>query len=173
MNNKEIKFITRTAILLALTIVFQSIGRLFPAGFNSQFIVGPLVNASLLVATAAVGIWGGAIIAVLTPFGAILTAAQIPLPLAPIIAVGNFMLVLGFYIVKKKKAIGIVVGAMLKFGFMFAAISVFVRATAVPEAKATGLLTAFTWPQLATALIGGAIALVVIATLKRSMDMWE
>lgn len=55
---KTVHFITRTAILLALTIVFQSIGRAIPLGQFNQFITGSLVNACLVIAAAATGIWG-------------------------------------------------------------------------------------------------------------------
>jgi len=51
-KKSSIRFITRTAILLALTIVFQTIGRAIPLGQFNQFITGSLVNACLLIAAA-------------------------------------------------------------------------------------------------------------------------
>lgn len=102
-NNHKLKYFTRTAILLALTVVFQFLGRPILLGPNSNFIVGPLVNACLVISSGLVGLFSGAVISVLAPYGAILTGAALPLPLAPFIALGNFALVLAFYIFRKKK----------------------------------------------------------------------
>lgn len=167
----NVKFITRTAILLALTIVMQTVGRYIPLGPNSQFIVGPLVNACLLIGAAATGIYGGAVIALVAPFGAILTGAAIPLPFAPFIAIGNFVLVLFFYLLRKNKIAGILSGALLKFGFLFASVHVFVRMMNLPAKKADAMIASFGWSQLVTALIGGAIALAVIKALGNNLEM--
>ena len=164
------RMLTRTAILLALTILFQMLGRFIPLGQFSQFIVGPLVNACLLIAAAYTGLAGGAVVAVLSPFGAILTGAAIPLPFAPFIAVGNFILVLLYVLLKKKQLAGIASGAVLKFAFLWASILTFTSLMNIPAKKATLLIASFSWPQLVTALIGGAIALVVIKALGKSIE---
>jgi uncharacterized membrane protein len=170
VNNTKTRLITRTAILLALTIVFQTLGRYIPLGPNSNFVVGPLVNACLLIA-AATGLWGGTAIAFISPFGAILTGAAIPLPFAPFIAIGNFLLVLCFHLVKKNRVVGIVLGAVLKFAFLYGAITAFVQLMKVPAKKALPLFFAFGWPQLVTALVGGVVALLVIKAIRKSVDM--
>lgn len=164
-----VKIITRTAILLALTILFQALGRFIPLGQLSQFIVGPLVNACLLVAAAYTGLAGGAVIAVLSPFGAILTGAAIPLPFAPFIAAGNFILVLVFYLLKKKPILGIASGAVLKFAFLTASVNLFVWMMSIPAKKALVLTAAFSWPQLVTAAVGGLLALLVLKALENAV----
>jgi hypothetical protein len=174
MSNLKVRFITRTAILLALTIVFQMMGRFL--GPNNNYIVGPLVNAALIVATAATGIWGATAISVIAPFISALTnkAAMAPLILAfsPLIAIGNFALVLCFYLfMKKNKFAGVIIGSIVKFAFLFASISIFTKVMEVPEKQALILNTLFSWPQLVTALVGGAIALVVLKTLRKSIDV--
>lgn len=175
----NVKFITRTAILLALTVVFQSMGRFLTPymGTYNSFIVGPLVNACLLIATAIVGIGSGALIALTAPFGAILTGAAVPLPFAPFIAIGNFLIVLGFYILWKRSQIaGIIVGSLIKFGFLWGAIFFMIPVlTAGKPAKAvaqmtTSLMFTFSWPQLVTALIGGALAIIVLKTIKSNQE---
>jgi hypothetical protein len=162
------KFITRTAILLALTLVFQAIGRYIPLGPNSNFIVGPLVNACLLIATAFTGLWSGIIISVLAPFGAVLTGAAIPLLFTPFIAAGNAVLVIVFYILRKRRTVGIVSGAVLKFGVLFASISLFLGISEVAPKLASALYFSFSWPQLVTALIGGILAMIVINALEKT-----
>jgi hypothetical protein len=170
--NKNIRFITRTAIILALTIVFQTLGRFIPLGQNSQFVVGPLVNACLVIATGVVGLGAGALIAIISPFGAILTGAAVPLALAPFIALGNFVLVLFFYLLFKKNIVaGVITGSVIKFAVLLASINIFVEIMGIPGKKAEVLLWAFSWPQLITALVGGFIALGVIAALKKNIEV--
>ncbi len=164
------KIITRTAILLALTILFQTLGRFIPLGQFSQFIVGPLINACLLIAAAYTGLAGGAVVSVLSPFGAILTGAAIPLPFAPFIAVGNFILVLLYVLIKKKPVAAIASGAVLKFGFLWASILIFTGMMKIPAQKANIMIASFSWPQLVTALVGGIIGLAVIKALDRAIE---
>ncbi|GAE90426.1 ECF transporter S component [Acetivibrio straminisolvens] len=168
-NNHKLKYFTRTAILLALTVVFQFLGRPILLGPNSNFIVGPLVNACLVISSGLVGLFSGAVISVLAPYGAILTGAALPLPLAPFIALGNFALVLAFYIFRKKKIIGIVLGSIAKFAVIYGSLLYIIPFfKLLPENKAMALAgAAFGWPQLVTALIGGIIALPIIYRLER------
>lgn len=170
---KNTKLITRTAILLALTVVFQMLGRYIPLGPNSNFIVGPLVNACLLISTAASGLWGGAVVAVISPFSALITGGAVPLPFLPFIAIGNFILVLLFYVLRRNMIGGILSGSVLKFGFLYAAITLFLKVYTVPQKVFTVLSFLFSWPQLVTALIGGLIALIVIKALGKQLDFQE
>jgi hypothetical protein len=164
------KIIARTGVLLAVTIVLQNLGRIVPLGPYSNFIVGPLVNASLLISAAATGLIGGAVISVATPFVASLTTG-VPLPFAPFIAIGNFILVLLFYIfMKKNKIAGIISGAILKFAFLLAAINIYVKYAELAEKQVANLLYAFSWPQLITAIIGGILALAVLKALGKKVE---
>lgn len=167
------KIIARTGVLLAVTVVLQNLGRFVPLGPYSNFIVGPLVNASLLVSTAATGLIGGSVISIATPLIASLTAG-VPVFFAPFIAIGNFILVLLFYIfMKKSKIAGIVSGAILKFAFLYAAINVYVRYAELAERQVANLLYAFSWPQLVTAIIGGILALVIMKALGEKIERTE
>lgn len=160
MNTKTI---TRTALMLALTIVFQVLGRYIPLGSNSNFIVGPLVNACLLITAGLVGLFGASFIAIAAPFGALLTGAAVPLPFTPFISLGNLVLVVLFYLIKKKSfTIGVIAGSVVKFATLYAAIVVFTNMVKIPPAKVAALLFTFGWPQLVTALVGGIIAFIVI-----------
>lgn len=171
--SKNIRFITRTAILLALVVVFQMVGRMIP---YNNFIVGPLVNACLLISTAIAGVWSGVVIAVLSPFTSLINnhapIAPILLLFAPFVAIGNSLLVAAFGILKKKNEIlGIVIGALLKFGFLWGAIVTFINVKGdIKPAVAKTLTGLFSYPQLITALIGGAVALVAIKALKKNIE---
>lgn len=168
--NQRVLFLTRTAVLLALTIVFQTMGRFLTPylGPNNNFVVGPLVNACLIIASSFVGLWGGAAIAILAPFGAILSGASLPLPFAPFIAAGNFVIVLIFYMLKNKPVLGVIFGSLLKFACLYGSVNLFVRMMKLPAQKASALIFTFSWPQLVTALLGGAIALIVVKALGKS-----
>jgi uncharacterized membrane protein YeaQ/YmgE (transglycosylase-associated protein family) len=179
MKKPNTKLITRTAIMLALTIVFQALGRYTNLGPNSNFVVGPLVNACLLIATAAAGLWGGAIVSIVSPFGAIITGAALPIPFLPFVALGNLLLVVTFYYAVKSsklkpyfknegKYIGILAGAILKFLFLYASVATFLSFYNVPSKLYNVMYFTFSWPQLVTAIVGGAIALVVIKALERN-----
>ena len=93
-----------------------------------------------------------------------------PLPFAPIVAIGNFILVLLFVLIKKNQILGIGAGAVLKFAFLFAGVNLFVNWMGIPAQKATAMIAAFSWPQLVTAAIGGVIALLVIKALDRAVE---
>lgn len=171
MNNKT-KFLTRTALLLAVAIAFQFLGRFIP---YNNFIVGPVVNAVLIIATAIAGIWSGTAIAVIAPLVSAFTnkAAIAPLILgfSPFIILGNFILVVSFHILRKKsKVAGIAVGAVLKFGFLYAAISIFTSVVKMQPKVAATLTNLFSFPQLVTALVGGVLALVILIAVGKSLE---
>lgn len=177
MNDKAgTRFITGTAIMLALTLVFQYVGRFIPLGPNSNFVVGPLVNACLLVAAHFVGIGAGAIISVATPLFAALTnttaTAPFVLLFSPFIAAGNFIYVLFYWLLAKKgktfAAIGIAIGAMLKFMLLSEGVKLMLGVKTMPAPAQKALTFMFGWPQLVTAAIGGILAMAIIAAIQRS-----
>ncbi len=176
MDNRKILIITRTGVLLALTVVLQYVGRYIPLGPNSNFVVGPLVNACLLVATAAAGIWGGTLISVVAPLFAVLTtntpAASFILVFSPFIAAGNFILVLMFHMFRKRsKWTGILTGAVLKFLILFSGVRLVFGFKDVPGKLQTVLKFMFGWPQIVTAVAGGIIAVIVITSIKVKMQL--
>ena len=172
MNNRT-KFITRTALLLAVAIAFQLLGRFL--GPYNNFIVGPVVNAVLIISTAIAGFWSGAAIAVIAPLVSAFTnkAAIAPLILAfsPFIIIGNVIIAGAFAVLKKKSRIAaIIVGAVVKSAFLFGAISIFTSLVKMQPKVAATLANLFSWPQLATALIGGIAALAVLAAVGKSLE---
>ncbi len=172
MNRDRIKLITRTAVLLAIVVVVQMVGRSIP---NNNFIVGPLVNLCLLVATMTAGLTGGVTIAVLSPFTSLINnnapIATALLPFAVVIALANVTFVLIFYFLyNKNKYIGLVLGALAKFGLLFVGIRVFLNI--FDYSKFTKkLFELFSWPQLVTALIGGIIAIPVIYSVRKALKI--
>jgi hypothetical protein len=162
-----VREITRTALLLALTAALQVSGRYLTPflGPANIFVVGTFVNACLLIAVDYAGIRGASLIAWAVPFTALLSGAPIPLPFVPFIGAGNFLLVLMSYLFKNK-VVGVSIGATAKFLFLFGTVALFLRLTNLPAALAVVLYFTFSWPQLVTALIGGAVYFAARRVLK-------
>ena len=165
---KGIRFITRTALLLALTIVFQMMRPFIPLSpLGSNFIIGSLVNASLATASVMVGMWGGIIISVAAPVIAFMQQHIAFVWLVPIVAGGNAALVLLYgWWYRKNKWTGIALSSVVKFVLLFAMVKTAVSVLVVPPPAAAMLTLMFSWPQLVTAVIGGIIAVPVIERLK-------
>ena len=157
MHQTSIRKISRTAILLAIALVFQMGG--FP-----QFITGPLVNTVLYLAAMVIGWQGGIIIGISTPVIAAMRGILPPplTPLIPFIALGNAMLVILFFLLKSKNKIAsIIIASVAKFLVLVSAVKLLVQ---VPPAIAQMM----SFPQLVSALAGGFIALLVINIFKRA-----
>ena len=157
MHQTNIRWLSRTAILLAIALVFQMGG--FP-----QFITGPLINAVLYLAAMIVGWQVGMLIGILTPVIASIRGILPPplTPLIPFIALGNSILViLFFWLQSKNKIAGIIIASLAKFLLLVSAVKLVVQ---VPPAIAQMM----SLPQLITALAGGAIALVLAHFFKKT-----
>ena len=158
MNSQtNIRFLTRTAILLAIALVIQMGG--FP-----QPVTGPLVNTVLYLSAMIVGWFGGVLIGICTPVIAALRGILPPplAPLIPFIALGNGILVIIFYFLKSKNnIIAIIMASLAKFLILASAVNFLVQ---VPPKVAQMM----SLPQLITALVGGAIALLAAKGLQAS-----
>jgi len=155
----SVQFITRTAILLALTMIFQS----FRA---PQLITGTLVNGMLLISAGYVGMWSGVIIGLFTPVLAFLFGIMKFPPMIPFIMIGNALYVLVFSGMRNKP-IGMVLGSLVKFLWLSASVYYMLPLFGVKAPAA--LVEMFTFPQLATAVMGGVLALLVLGLLKKSL----
>ena len=151
-QSKKIKFITYGAVLLALA-------SLFPALHLPQYVTGPVVNFTLIIATYILGTWGGVVVGCFTPWVAFVSGLMPVAFLPPLIMVGNAIYTLSFGLLKRYgwagKITGIAIGATLKFLFLAFAVTHIVKAP--PK-----LIQMLSLPQLFTALTGGIVALIVI-----------
>jgi len=155
----SVQFITRTALLLALTMIFQS----FRA---PQLVTGTLVNGMLLISAGYVGMWSGVIIGLFTPVLAFVFGIMKFPPMMPFIMIGNALYVLVFTGMKNKP-VGMVLGSLVKFLWLSASVYYMLPLFGV-KAPAV-LVEMFTFPQLATAVMGGVLALLVLGLLKKSL----
>ena len=151
------RWLTRTAILLAVALVFQ-------LGSFPQPVTGPVINLVLYLSALITGMVSGIIIGLFTPLVASLTGI-LPAALAPMIpfiVLGNVVLVIIFSLLKEKNiflAVGL--AAVAKFMLLAGAVEFLVD---VPP----GVSRMMTFPQLLTALGGGVLAVIVYKALQNN-----
>ena len=155
--------ITRTALLLAICIVFQLLKGI------SVYITGPAVNCVIVLAVFSCGLTSGTIISVIAPLVAYIVGAtpvinMIPLML-PVIMAGNFLTAFGAWLcIKYKQIFLLFTGAGLKALFLWLTVwyvMLPVFGQGIPEPAQKAIRFTFSVTQLITALIGCAIALVI------------
>lgn len=179
MRNNKIRWITTTAMLIALLVTLQWVTSSTQA-FAGQYITGSCVNAVLAVAVLFGGMWSGVVVAALSPFCAYLFGIGPKLlPIVPGIALGNliYIALLCLLIGQRNRPIWRQVSALLaaaaaKFAMLYVVINkciVPLMGDRVNAKQVATFLTMFSWPQMVTALIGGAVALVILPLLKKAL----
>ena len=169
--------IARIAIMAALTILVQYLTGL--AGI--QLLTGSFVNLFLLLTALLTGLVGGVVVGIITPFIGLLLGLAPTLAVVPFIALSNAAYTVLFCLICKvlgyssqKTAwkrivtlvIGVVVGAVVKF-FLMLFFAQVLFPLFLGEKLVTALSKAWGVLQLFTALIGGAVAIVLSIPLKK------
>lgn len=178
--NKKIRWITETAVMLALLVSLQALTK--PMG---QLVTGSCVNAVLAVATLVAGLGSGLTIAAVSPVLAFLLGIAPQILTVPAIMVGNsvYVVLLHFLADTSGKKLVRQITAWLCAAFAkFAALYLIVvkvicgvmapallEAGTLKEPMLKALPATFSWPQLITALIGGAVALAITPLLKKAL----
>lgn len=173
MENSRVQRLVKSGLLLGIAIVCIFIGKNFPQ--INQFLIGPLVNAILLITAYVCGTYYGVGVGLLTPIVALLVGQLNGAfaPFLPFIMVGNAIYVLSFGLLKDRiylgKWIGFISGSLLKFIFLFFSATKLVKLFSlnIPDKLLSKLAIAMGFPQLITAILGGLIALSIIEILKR------
>ena len=179
MKNK-IRWITETAIMLALLVTLQALTK----GFG-QFVTGSCVNAILAISVLVGGVWSGVTVALISPVLAFLLGIAPQILTVPAIMAGNLVFVLLMHLIAGGKAASIVkrviawiVAAVAKFAVLYViVVKIFcgvmsaslMAAGTLKEPMLKALPATFSWPQLVTALIGGAIALLIAPVIRKAL----
>ena len=177
---KKIRWITETAIMLALLVTLQALTK--PLG---QLVTGSCVNTILAVSALVGGLGCGLTVAVISPILAFLLGIAPQILTVPAIMAGNavFVLLLSVLADKSgknlvKQGIAWVVSAAAKFVTLYVIVVKIICGVMASSLLASGTLkepmlkalpATFSWPQLFTALIGGAIALLIVPILKKAL----
>lgn len=178
--NKKIRWITETAAMLALLIALQALTK--PAG---QLVTGSCVNAVLAISALVGGLASGLTVAVLSPVLALLLGIA-PQPLTvPAIMAGNAVYVTLLFCLADKtgkhpvrQLAAWLAAATVKFAVLYSIVVWLICGVFSERLLASGALKApllkalpvtFSWPQLITALIGGAVALLTVPALQKAL----
>ena len=178
--NKKIRWITETAVMLALLVALQAITK--PLG---QLVTGSCVNAVLAVTVLIAGLSSGITVALISPVLAYLLRIAPQILTVPAIMVGNALYVVLLCCIAGRDSrkivrqiIAWVVAAGAKFAVLYAIVNWLICGVLAENLIASGLLKApmlkalpatFSWPQLITALIGGAVALLIVPVLRKAL----
>ena len=178
--NKKLRWITETAVMLALLVALQALTK--PMG---QLVTGSFVNAVLAVTVLLAGLSSGITVALISPILAYLLGIAPQLLTVPAIMVGNTVYVLLLYFIAGKDSKKIVrqalawfSAAVAKFAALYTIVVWLICGVFAESLQASGVLKApmlkvlpatFSWPQLFTALIGGAVALLIVPVLRKAL----
>ena len=178
--NKNIRWITETAVTLALLVALQALTK--PMG---QLVTGSCVNTVLAVAALVGGLSCGLVVALCSPVLAFLLGIAPQILTVPAIMVGNSVFVVLLALLADKTGKNIlrqvitwVAAAAAKFAALYAIVVWLICGLLSQPLLDSGLLKApmlkalpatFSWPQLITALIGGAVALLMFPVLKKAL----
>ena len=183
------RWITETAVMLALLICLQWAGSLIPHQMTKQLITGTMVNCVLAVTALLVGMSSGITVALISPVCAFLLGiAPNFITVAPIMA-GNVCYVVLLRLIGGsdgkplwKQGAALACAAAVKFAVLYLLV-----AKVICGVAAEGLLgkklgeivvlappmlkmlpTMFSWPQLVTAVSGGILALLILPVLRKT-----
>ena len=175
--NKKIRWITQTALMLALLVALQALTK--PLG---QLVTGSCVNAILAVTVLVAGLGSGITVALISPVLAFLLGIAPQILTVPAIMLGNTVYVVLLYLLTGqhivKKIAAWLVAAAAKFAALYAVVVWLICGVLAERLLAAGTLkepmlkalpATFSWPQLFTALIGGAVALLIVPILRKAL----
>lgn len=162
--------LTRTAVLLALVIVFQSLRFFIPLPpLASTLLIGSLVNAALLVALYTTGIKAALVLAVATPVVAYLQQVLLwPVFIIPV-ALANAVYVGVFYLLLRLERPAICLAAAIKTLLLYTSFKYLLAQLQIPTALATNVLFVMSWPQLITGIAGAILAGFIYQRYKASV----
>ena len=172
-KKSNVEKLVLASLFLALAIILQ-IAQSNLTQIN-PLLIGPLINTIILLTTYFCGLLYGLLIGVLIPVIAIPTAAlaSLLIPFSPFIVLANLVYSASFYLLMKKGKFGIYLGALLSsvLRFLFFILSatklLYVFIPNVPENSAKLIGNSFTLPQLLIALLGSAVAVIIIKLLEK------
>lgn len=178
--SKKIRWITETAVMLALLVCLQALTK--PLG---QLVTGSCVNTVLAVSALVGGVSCGLVVALCSPVLAYLLGIAAQILTVPAIMVGNvvFVILLALLADKTgknlvKQVVAWIAAAAAKFAALYAIVVWLICGVLSESLLASGVMKApmltalpatFSWPQLFTALIGGAVALLITPVLRKAL----
>lgn len=178
--NKKIRWVTETAIMLALLVTLQALTK----GFG-QLVTGSCVNAVLAVSVLLGGLGCGVTVALVSPVMAFLLGIAPQILTVPAIMAGNTVYVVILCLLADRtgknllrQAAAWLAAAAAKFAVLYVIVvkiicgvmsASLLEAGTLKPPMLQALPATFSWPQLITALIGGAAALLIVPVLRKAL----
>ena len=175
--NQKIRWITQTAVMLALLLALQVLSK----GFG-QLVTGSFVNAVLAVAVLVGGLGCGITVAAVSPVLAYLLGIAPQILTVPAIMVGNSVFVIVLHLLAKggavRNAIAWLAAAIAKFLALYGMVAGLLCGVLAQPLLDSGALkppmlqalpVTFGIPQLITALLGGGVALLIAPVLRKAL----
>lgn len=179
MKSKAL-WVTRTAAMMALLIVLQWLTK--PLG---QIVTGSCVNAVLAISVLVGGMSCGVTVALVSPVMAFLLGIAPQVLTVPAIMAGNTVYVVLLRLIAGadskatlKQIAAWAVAAIAKFATLYLLVAKLICGVMAENLIASGVMkppmvqalpATFSWPQLFTALIGGAVALVIVPVVRKAL----
>lgn len=153
------KTLVRGAMLIALTVVLQSLRLFIPLPpMASMFLIGTLVNMMLAVTVRLAGLKPALLAVVLLPFFAYLQG-QLPIPLLiPVVTGGNAVFVLICHWAWHR---GLMLAPLAKTICMFTSSLVLLKVLVLPEKMVFAIGFMMGWPQMVTGICGILLARLI------------
>lgn len=153
------KTLVRGAMLIALTVVLQSLRLFIPLPpIASMFFIGTLVNMMLAITVRLAGLKPALLAVVLLPFLAYLQG-QLPIPLLiPVVTGGNAVFVLICHWAWHR---GLMLAPLAKTICMFTSSLVLLKVLALPEKMVFAIGFMMGWPQMVTGICGILLARLI------------
>ena len=188
--NKNVRWITETAAMLALLICLQWVGSLIPDQMTKQLVTGTLVNCVLAVTVLVAGMSSGITVAVVSPVCAFLLGIAPNFITVLPIMIGNVCYVVLLRLICGKTLkpfwrppVALITASAVKFGVLYLLVVQVICGVAsgallgqkigdivvLAPPMLKMLPTMFAWPQLITALTGGALALLITPVLRKAL----
>lgn len=171
--------LTLTALLLTLCIASQFLKN------TSVYLTGPVINCILILAAVFCGLWSAVVLSLITPLTSWLITGSplmsaIPL-IVPCVMAGNIILTVSVWASIRKShrtqnlLLGTLLGAAFKAAFMGSTISLLLLpllgpATGLPAPALTAARVTFSLTQLITALLGGALSVLIVPALEHASE---
>ena len=178
--SKKIRWITETAVMLALLVSLQALTK--PMG---QLVTGSCVNTVLAISALVGGLSCGLVVALCSPVLAFLLGIAPQILTVPAIMVGNSVFVVLLNLLADKTGKNMVrqvtawiSAAVAKFASLYAIVVLLICGVLSESLLSSGVMkppmlkalpATFSWPQLITALIGGALALLITPVLRKAL----
>ena len=162
------KLFIYAALFLAIAVIIQNIRVVLPLpGPITMFLIGSLINMTLILAVCYTGLLPTSIIGILLPIVAFMQGQLAIVFMIPIVAVGNIVYVV--YCRKFWQGKFVWLAPFIKMAILYGGSLGVIYMLQLPEKVATILSFMMSWPQIITGLLGIILARIMLEKLPKKI----